>query len=76
MRPITALELIARLNELLEEYDVGDLPIVYAQDEEGNYIDKLLFAPSLCEFHDRKTVVFEEDVAVGRQFKPNAICIN
>ena len=75
MKPITARQLIARLNELLEEYDVEDLPIVYAQDDEGNYIDFVRFEPLACDFHDRETVVFH-DFTSKEKFIPNAICIN
>lgn len=63
-----ASDLITNLTELIENH--GDLEIIYAADDEGNFYGKVSYPPTPCVFKTEYDVDFEQ------VSKPTHICIN
>jgi hypothetical protein len=66
-------EYIEKLETILKNH--GDVEIIYAVDDEGNYFDKVHFDPSPCRFdeNDQEGVEF---LSYDETIKVNAVCIN
>jgi len=73
-------EYIEKLKKLEKEY--GDLPVIYAVDDEGNRFCHLAWSPSPqmaenIEEHYIENLICEEDAMEdGIEYIPNCICIN
>lgn len=63
-----ASRLIKRLTNLINQY--GDLPLIYAADNEGNYYEEVYYDATPCEFTENDYITVEPDKT------PTHICIN
>jgi len=65
-------EYFNKLKELKKQYG-DDIELIYSQDDEGNYFDKVVFGAEAVYYDDRIHEIHELD---DEHPAPNAICIN
>lgn len=66
---------INKLKEIQEKF--GDLEVIYASDDEGNYFNKVKVDPTPCSYYGGEDICFEQDYGEDcGEFEPNAVCVN
>jgi hypothetical protein len=74
---ITVNELIKELtNMVLEDKRIGDLPIIYSADDEGNAYQKVHNLPSLYQVENIEDYYLEISDVDEESEEPNCVIIN
>lgn len=77
---MTLNEYISNLQQLLSDNpELGNLPVIYAADDEGNNYQKVHYTPSTAFVDDINSYYLEmldKDECEEEGMKPNAVCIN